>query len=98
MWVPTVSDEVEMLAVPPLKVALPKLTLPSRKSTVPPGVPDAGLEAVTVAVKVVDWPNTVGFVELTTVVELAPLLTVWVMAADALALKLVSPPYETLIV
>jgi hypothetical protein len=42
-------------------------------------------------VNVTDWPNTEGFTELVTVVLLAALLIVCVIAAELLALKLASP-------
>ena len=89
---PTDSPEVDKLAVPPERVPLPMLLPPSLNVTVPPGVPAAGPTADTVAVKVTDWPNTDAFGELLTDVELLPLLTVCVMAAEALVLKLASPP------
>jgi hypothetical protein len=39
-------------AVPPLRDAVPSVVVPSRKVTVPVGVPEPGLLALTVAVKV----------------------------------------------
>src|SRR5437588_345974 len=75
VWLPADRLDVETEAVPLASVPVPKLTPPSRKVTVPPGVPTAGLEAVTVAVKVVDWPNTVGFTEEETVVTVFRLTT-----------------------
>ena len=52
MWVPTDSDEVENVALPALKLAVPSVAAPSRNVTVPVGVPVAGAMALTVAVKV----------------------------------------------
>ena len=85
---PTASKEVANVALPELKVAVPSVAAPSRNVTVPDGVPPAEL---TIAVKVTDWPNNDGFTEELTVVELFALLTVWAMAAEVLALKLLSP-------
>jgi hypothetical protein len=65
-------------------VPLPIETPPSRKVTVPVGVPVPGAIALTVAVNVTVWPNTDGFADEVTVVELESWLTVWVIAADVL--------------
>ena len=89
---PTDKPAVEKLAVPLDNVPLPILVPPSLNVTVPVGVPEPGPLAVTVAVKVIDWPNTDGFALLVTVAVLASRFTVWVMAADVLPPKLVSPP------
>ena len=88
---PTDSDEVANVALPELKLAVPSVAAPSRKVTVPVGVPAPGVTALTVAVKVTDWPNTDGFTDEVTVVELLALLTVCVMAAVVLPAKFVSP-------
>ena len=64
---------------------------PSLKTTLPVGVPVPGEVAVTVAVKVTDWPNTDGLSAEATVVALLALLTVWVRVAEILVLKLRSP-------
>jgi hypothetical protein len=88
---PTASAEVVNVALPELKVAVPRVAAPSRKVTVPVVVPAPGETALTVAVNVTDWPNSDGFTELVTVVELFDLLTVWVMAAEVLLPKLLSP-------
>jgi hypothetical protein len=88
---PTASEEVANVALPELKAAVARVEAPSRKVTVPVGVPAPGATALTVAVKVTDWPNTDGFTDEVTVVELDALLTVWVTAADVLLLKFVSP-------
>src|SRR5205823_1863225 len=84
-------------AMPLVSVALPNVLAPSRKMTVPVGVPDPGASAATVAVKVTAWPNTDGLAEEITVLVLLTWLTVWVMAADMLLPKLVSPPYTAVI-
>lgn len=58
---PTLSAAVLKLAWPELlSAALPIATAPSMNVTVPVGVPAA---AVTVAVKVTDWPQVDGFNE-----------------------------------
>src|ERR1043166_3123441 len=63
-------------------------TPPSLKVTVPAGELPPGAVAVTVAVKVTDWPKAVGLVEeVRVVVELAG-LTVWVSGEAELSLLL----------
>ena len=55
----TDRDDVENVATPPaLRVPVPIVVAPSRKVTVPVGVPPG---PVTVAVKVTDWPKVEGF-------------------------------------
>jgi hypothetical protein len=79
---PTASVDVVNVALPPLSVPVPSTLVPSLKVTIPVGVPEvAGL---TVAVKVTAWPNTDGFAEETTDVEVAALFTVNVAAFDVL--------------
>ena len=96
---PTLSEDVAQLARPWLRVRLLQLVMavpPSRKVTLPAGVPAPGLLAVTVAVKVTDFPNTDGLAE-----ELAdvvvPYFTVCVSLEEVLPLKFASPPYDALI-
>src|SRR5438034_6780092 len=63
---PTLSEDVAQLARPWLRVRLLQLVMavpPSRKVTLPAGVPAPGLLAVTVAVKVTDCLNTDGLAE-----------------------------------
>jgi hypothetical protein len=88
---PTASEEVVNVALPELKVAVARVDAPSRKVTVPVGVPDPGATALTVAVNVTDCPNSDGFTDEVTVVELLSLFTVCVIAAEVLLLKFVSP-------
>ena len=88
---PTDSDEVVKVALPPDRLAVPNVAAPSRNVTVPVGVPAPGATALTVAVKVTAWPEADGFTDEVTVVELLALLTVWVIAAEVLELKLASP-------
>jgi hypothetical protein len=91
VWLPTDSDEVVKVALPELKLAVPRVEAPSRKVTVPVGVPVAGATGLTVAVNVTAWPNTDGFTDEVTVVELPALPTVWMIAAEVLLAKFVSP-------
>ena len=64
---------------------------PSLKTTLPVGVPAPGATALTVAVKVTDWPNTDGLAEEARATALLAWLTVWVTTAEVLVLKLPSP-------
>ena len=63
------------VTTPPLRVPVPIEFPPSRKVTVPVGVPTPGANADTVAVNVTDWPNTDGFTEEVTVVVVSALIT-----------------------
>src|SRR5262249_14063085 len=72
--------------------------LPSMvKLTKPVGVPDPDVGA-TVAVNVTDCPNCDGLAEELIEVVVPAWFTVWVMAADVLALKFASPEYVTVMV
>ena len=96
MWLPVESVAVDIDADPELKLAVPKVVAESRNVTVPVAVPvNCG---VTVAVKVTVWPKIDGFNELVTALALVALFIVCVIAAEALLLMLLSPPYETVIV
>src|SRR5437588_790965 len=88
---PTARALVLKLAEAPDSVPVPRVPAPSLKVTVPVGVPEPGELAVTVAVKVTDWPNTEGFAEETIVVAVPSWLTVWVSVLEVLVVKLVSP-------
>ena len=92
---PTLSEDVAQLARPWLRERLLQLVMavpPSLKVTCPVGVPEPGLLAVTVAVKVTDCLNTDGLAEeLTSVVVLA-FFTVWVSVLEVLPLKVALPP------
>jgi hypothetical protein len=57
-------------------VPLPITVAPSRKLTVPVGVPAPGLTTATVAVKVVDCPKTVGLTDEVRLVVVLALFTV----------------------
>ena len=78
--VPTASAEVVKEPAPvESKVAVPRLVAPSRKVTVPVGVP---VDALTAAVSVTACPKTVGFLEETKVVVAPVVFTVKVAALD----------------
>src|SRR5581483_11874078 len=86
-WPATAKAAVVNVAEPPESVAVPSVVVPSRKVTVPLGVPVPGATAVTVAVKVTPWPNTEGLTEEVTVVVLLACLTVCVSVAEVLVVK-----------
>jgi hypothetical protein len=77
VWLPTANDEVVNVAwSDPFNVTLDaSVVLPSRKFTVPVGVPVPEAAAATVAVKVTVSPVTEGLVVETSVVVVAALLT-----------------------
>src|SRR5438445_694456 len=89
------SEVVVKVAWPELRLPVPRVVAPSLKVTVPVGVPAPGATALTVAVNVTGWPNTVGVAEEMTDVDELALLTVWVNGAAVLLLplKLPSPLY-----
>jgi hypothetical protein len=87
---PTASDEMLMLAEPPLSVPVPRMVVPCVNVTVPVAVPEPGALAATVAVKVTAWPKADVVGEATTLVEVPSLLTVSVVLPE-LPLKLLSP-------
>src|SRR5437899_2050808 len=84
------SDEVGKVATPlPFRFPVPRVFVPSRKVTVPLGVP---LPDVTVAVNVTGWLSTEGFAfDARVVVVVAS--TVWFMVFDVLAAKVAAPLY-----
>src|SRR5437773_1866632 len=97
---PTLSEDVAQLARPWLRVRLLQLVMavpPSRKVTLPAGVPAPGLLAVTVAVKVTDCPDTDGLAEELTSVVVVAFFTVWVSVLEVLPLKVALPPYDAVI-
>ncbi len=61
---------------------VPSVLLPSLKMTVPMGVPEPGILAVTVAVKVTDWPDLEGLSEETTIVAVWALFTLCIKASE----------------
>ena len=89
---PTERVDLVMIAWLLRSVPVPSEIVPSLKVTVPLGVPEvAGL---TVAVNVTDCPDTEGFAEETSVVDVAAALPlmVWVSTGEVLPVKLASPP------
>ena len=86
-WVPVDRAEVESVALPPLREALPKEVEPSKNVTVP-----VAAEGETVAVKVTLWPETEGLALEETAVAVAARLTVWDKDGDALPEWPESPP------
>lgn len=92
VWLPTAKVEVVRVATPRLRLALP-IELPSaRKVTLPVGVPAPAPIAVTVAVKLTDWPKTLGLGAEATPAAVKAMLTVCVSVLDVLPLKFTSPP------
>ena len=69
---------------------VPSVVAPSLNVTVPLGVPAPGDAALTVAVKVTDWPNTDGLNEDASVVVVSALVTVCVRTDEVLLVKLTS--------
>src|SRR5437868_14831205 len=96
--VPTLRADVENVATPEaLRVPGPRTVAPSRKLTVPVGVPAPGAVAVTVAVNVTDAPTIEGLLPETSAVEVAALFTTCESAAVlVLVPKFESPPYAAL--
>ncbi len=75
---PTARVEVVNVAVPVAsRTPDPSSVTPSRKSTVPEGIPLDGATATTVAVKVTGWPAADGLVSLTSAVDDPPAPTDW---------------------
>ena len=96
--VATDSELTASVATPePSSDPVPSDVAPSRKVTVPVGIPVPGAVTTTVAVKVIDWPKTGEATELTTVPVVAAWPTVWVVADETLVWKFASPPYEAVI-
>jgi hypothetical protein len=70
-WRPALRVVVENVATPFDRVPVPSVFEPSRKVTVPVGVPPAGGTAVTTAMNVTDWPLTDGLLDDETVTAAA---------------------------
>jgi hypothetical protein len=82
------SADVVKVAWVPDNVPVPMAVPPSRKVTVPVGVPPVD---VTVAVNVTDWPITDGFGEEVTVVVVSALFTVtWTVTSPEFRAKVPS--------
>src|SRR5437588_724679 len=73
---------------------LPRLVAPSKKVTVPVGIPAAGATATTVAVKVMACPDTDGLTDVTNAVAVDPAFTVRLVlpVIDPLIAVMVVPP------
>ena len=85
--------DVVSVAVPPATMPDPIEVVPSKKVTLPVGVPAPGKTGTTAAVRVTACPNTDGFrLELTLVVVIALFTTCTNAEEVALAMKLPSPP------
>ena len=82
--------EVLKVALPELRVPWPRTVAPSRKVTVPAGVPVP--VDFTVAVNVTFCPNTDGSAEDVRVVVEPKALTTWITAPEVLPPKSESPP------
>lgn len=65
-WEPIAKVEVAKAANPPSSMPVPSVLVPSLNVTVPVGVPE--IAAITVAVKMTDWPRLDGSTDETTVV------------------------------
>jgi hypothetical protein len=89
----TVSEAGVNVATPELSALVANELVPSLNVTVPVGVPVPGEVAVTVAVRVTDWPDTEGLTDDARTVPLLALVTVCVTTPEVLVLKLLSPPY-----
>jgi hypothetical protein len=84
---PTGSADVVHVAIPPLSgwaLQSVMLSSPTRKVTVPVGVPVPGAVAETVAVNVTGLLDTDGFSDGTLTVVVAAFATVWVIGVASL--------------
>ena len=92
LWVPVPRVDVVNEACPVASsVTVASFLWPSLNVIVPDGMPPPGAFALTVAVKVTDWPFTAGFREEVRDVVLLSLLTVWFSAVEVLVLKFPLP-------
>ena len=91
-WVPVSSEERLKVATPLLSVPVPSELVPSKKVTVPVGVPVPGETAETVDVRRTDWPKTVAEDDAEREVVVSAALTVSVTRLEADGLTSVSPP------
>ena len=85
----------EAVVTPPVVLTLTGLPalLPSTWNwTVPVGVPAPGAVILMIAVKVTFCPEVEGATDDSTAVLVLAFVTVWVMAVEMLAAKIVSPP------
>jgi hypothetical protein len=86
--VATERADVEYVAVPPVREAVPRTVTPSLKVTEPVGVAPG---PVTVAVNVTDWPNVEGFALEASVAVDSAFPIVRVTGPKVLPVKLASP-------
>src|SRR5436309_15439940 len=96
---PTLSEDVAQLARPWLRERLLQLVMavpPSWKVTFPAGVPEPGLLAVTVAVKVTDCLNTDGLAEEPADV-VVPYFAVGVRVEAVVQVELAAPPVDAVV-
>src|SRR5260370_11887195 len=96
-WFPATRDEVVKLAVPAVSGMVPNAVAPSRKVTIPLGIPAPGATAVIAALKVTACPKTVGLAEEVSEVVVVAGFTVCVRALEELGAKLPLPAYLTVI-
>jgi hypothetical protein len=95
VWFPVDSDEVLKVALPaPFTVPVPRTVEPSRKVTVPVGTPAPGATAPTFAASITGCPKIAGLGDADTVVAVPAWFTTCDKGVDALGAKLLSPPYE----
>lgn len=89
---PTASVDVVNVAAPPVfSIPIPSVIVPSRKATVPVGVPE--LPDMIVAVNVTMTPLDAEGAELSKAAVVGVSVIVSVIAAEVLAAKLVLPAY-----
>jgi hypothetical protein len=88
---PTLNDDVVNDAAPPASVEVPRGVAPSKKLTVPVGVPAPGVTTAIVAVRVLACPKTDGSGLEVKVAVAEAWFTVWVSTRDVELVKLVSP-------
>jgi hypothetical protein len=91
LWDPTLIDDVVSDVIPPLSVPEPSAVAPSKKLTVPVGVPAPGATTAIVAVSVLAWPKTDGSGLEVSVVVVDAWFTVWVSTGEVEPVKLASP-------
>jgi hypothetical protein len=97
VWLVRDSELVESVALPFVRETVPKVVAPSLNMTLPAGVPPPGATAVTVAVKVTDWPKFEGLSDDVTTEDVDALFTTCVREGDVLVVKLASSLYTTVI-
>ena len=90
LWVAADKVPIEYAATPlPFNVPVPSVVVPSRKVTVPVGVPAP--PELTVAVNVTDWLKFAGLGEAVNAMLVLPCCTTWFSAGEVLELKFESP-------